>query len=74
MVIVRTMVATTTNNNTPVSGFFCVCLPRKFMGLKAKVCFTGDMGLGFGQDLGLGFVFCWRLIIGKNTNNEKKIE
>ena len=28
--------------------FFCVCLPRKFMGLKAKVCFTGDMGLGFG--------------------------
>ena len=30
------------------SGFFCVCLPRKFMGLKAKVCFTGDMGLGFG--------------------------
>ena len=30
------------------SGFFCVCLPRKFMGLKAKVCFTRDMGLGFG--------------------------
>ena len=29
-------------------GFFCVCLPRKFMGLKAKVCFTGYMGLGFG--------------------------
>ena len=28
-------------------GFFCVCLPRKFMGLKAKVCFAGDMGLGF---------------------------
>ena len=28
--------------------FFCVFLPRKFMGLKAKVCFTGDMGLGFG--------------------------
>ena len=26
-------------------GFFF--LPRKFMGLKAKVCFTGDMGLGF---------------------------
>ena len=23
-------------------------LPRKFMGLKAKVCFAGDMGLGFG--------------------------
>ena len=29
-------------------GFFCVCLPRKFMGLKAKVCFVGDMGLMFG--------------------------
>ena len=28
--------------------FFFVCLPRKFMGLKAKVCFTGDLGLGFG--------------------------
>ena len=41
MVTVRTMVAATTNNNTPVSGFFCICLPRKFMGLKAKVCFTG---------------------------------
>ena len=25
------------------SGVFCVCLPRKFMGLKAKVCFTRDM-------------------------------
>ena len=44
------------------SGFFCICLPRKFMGLKAKVCFTGDMGLGF--------VFCWRLIIRKNTEHE----
>ena len=32
------------------------------MGLKAKVCFTGDMGLGF--------VFCWRLIIRKNTEHE----
>ena len=30
------------------NGFFCVSLPRKFMGLKAKVCFTGDMSLGFG--------------------------
>ena len=29
-------------------GFFCVCLPRKFMSLKAKVCFAGDMGLAFG--------------------------
>ena len=28
--------------------FFCVCLLSKFMGLKAKVCFTRDMGLGFG--------------------------
>ena len=28
--------------------FFCVFLPRKFMGLKAKVCFIGDMDLGFG--------------------------
>ena len=25
-----------------------ISLPRKFMGLKAKVCFTRDMGLGFG--------------------------
>ena len=32
------------------------------MGLKAKVCFTRDMGLGF--------VFCWRLIIRKNTEHE----
>ena len=40
------------------------------MGLKAMVCFTGDMDLGFGQDMGLGFVFCWRLIIGKNTREE----
>ena len=32
------------------------------MGLKAKVCFTGDMGLGF--------AFCWRLIIRKNTEHE----
>ena len=31
-----------------------------------------DMGLGFGWDLGLGFVFCWRLIIGKNTREEHK--
>ena len=31
-----------------VGFFFCVCLLRKLMGLKAKVCFTGDMGLGFG--------------------------
>ena len=23
--------------------------PRKYMGLKAKVCFAGDMGLGFGS-------------------------
>ena len=30
------------------------------------------MGLGFGWDLGLGFVFCWRLIIGKNTREEHK--
>ena len=30
------------------NGFFCVCLLIKFMGLKAKVCFTRDMGLGFG--------------------------
>ena len=29
-------------------GFFCVWLPRKFMGLKAKVCFAGDMDLAFG--------------------------
>ena len=29
-------------------GFFCVCLPRKFMSLKAKVRFAGDMGSGFG--------------------------
>ena len=36
-------------------GFFYVCLPRKFMGLKAKVGFARDMGLGFGWDLGLGF-------------------
>ena len=42
------------------------------MGLNAKVCFTRDMGLGFGWDLGLGFVFCWRLIIGKNTREEHK--
>ena len=28
-------------------GFFCVFLPRKFIGLKAKVCFAGDMDLGF---------------------------
>ena len=35
--------------------FFCVCLPRKFMGLKAKVCFIGDTGLG----LGFGFRVCF---------------
>ena len=35
--------------------FFCVCLARKFMSLKAKVGFARDMGLGFGWDLGLGF-------------------
>ena len=28
--------------------FFCVCLSIKFMGLKAKVCFVGDMCLAFG--------------------------
>ena len=48
------------------------------MGLKAKVCFTRDKGLGFGQDLGLGFFFWleinYREEYGKNTNNDKKIE
>ena len=34
-------------------GFFCVCLPRKFMGLKVKVCFVGDLGL-------LEIWLCWR--------------
>ena len=29
-------------------GVFCVCLPRKFMGLKGKVCFARDIGLAFG--------------------------
>ena len=33
----------------------CVCLPRKFMGLKAKVCFTGDMSLGFGSLLEIDY-------------------
>ena len=33
----------------------CVCLPRKFMGLKAKVCFTRDMSLGFGSLLEIDY-------------------
>ena len=33
----------------------CVCLPRKFMGLKANVCFTGDMSLGFGSLLEIDY-------------------
>ena len=33
----------------------CVCLPRKFIGLKDKVCFTGDMGLGFGSLLEIDY-------------------
>ncbi|KAK7838305.1 hypothetical protein CFP56_019975 [Quercus suber] len=41
VVTVQTMVAATTNN-TPVSGFFFLCLvAKKIYGLKAKVCFTG---------------------------------
>ena len=55
-------------------GFFYVFLPRKFMGLKAKVCFAGDMGLGFGWDLGLGFDSLLEIdsggrTPGKNTKN-----
>ena len=55
------------NDSTNLS--FCVCLPRKYMGLKVKVCFAGawfgcwvygfgcfarDMVMGFGLNLGLG--------------------
>ena len=44
------------------------------MGLKAKVCFAGDMGLGFGWDLGLGFDSLLEIdsegrTLGKNTKN-----
>ena len=54
-------------------GFFYVCLLRKFMSLKAKVCFAGDMGLAFGWDLGLGFGSLLEiLIIGKNIGEEHK--
>ena len=36
-------------------GYFCVCLLRKFMGLKAKVCFARDMGMGFGSLLEIDY-------------------
>ena len=46
-------------------GFLCVCLPRKFMGLKAEIWFAGDQfgcwvyGFGcFVGDLGLGLILC----------------
>ena len=51
------------------SGFFCVCFPRKFMGLKEKVYFVDWFGCwvywfsGFGcfaRDLGL--VLCWVIV------------
>ena len=49
-------------------NFFCICFPRRFMGLKVKVYFVGDRFgcwvYGFGcfiRDLGL--VLCWRLIL-----------
>ena len=46
--------------------FFCVFLPRKFIGLKAKVCFAGDMGLGFDSLLEIDY---GGRTLGKNTKN-----
>ena len=53
-------------------GFFCFCLPRKFMGLKARVCFAGDIAMleiwvwRLVEIWVWGWVLCWRLITGKN--------
>ena len=42
------------------------------MGLKAKVCFAGDMGLGFGWDLGLGFDSLLEIDYGGRTQRTWK--